>query len=664
MGSSLPQGAARLLAVLVLLAPAVFTAGAEAAAERPYIVIYKTTSKAAGNAATADIAKDEDIDPELKFGSAVQGFSADLDRGDVAELRRDPRVAIVAPDRPMEVAGLVPLTGADAIPTGVRRAGAAVDRTVREASPVNVAVIDTGVDLDHPDLNVAGGKDCTGSGTADDGNGHGTHVAGTIAAKNNGSGVVGVVPGTKVWAVRVLNSNGSGSSSSVICGIDWVTSTRRDATASNDIAVANMSLGGRAPSGENCGRTTGDAMHAAICNSVAAGVTYVVAAGNDGADLKGYAPASYPEVVTVTAVSDADGLPGGAGRLSCMSNADDTAASYSNFATRTVDSGRLVAAPGSCITSTWPGGGHRSSSGTSMASPHVAGLAALCMGDGATRGPCSGKTPEQVGGILRQAAAAQSAAAPSSGFAGDPARPVAGRAYGHLASTRFATSTTPAPAPAPSTPPQNTVRPAISGGATVGTPVTASTGTWTGAVPITYAAQWMRCTSTAPTSCASITGATQTTYTPVPADQGRQLRIRVTARNSRGTAVELSDAVTVAAAPVQAGPPVPRSTPTITGTVASGQTLTANPGTWSGSQPMTFTYHWASCAPGANVCYYTGTVGPRMTVPRVPPGTRYVFVMLARNAYGAAVARSAVTGPQIMGTEAPPIVGLPASVRR
>jgi subtilisin family serine protease len=562
----------------------------------------------------------------------------------------------------VEITGLVPVNGADAIPTGVRRTGAAVGGTVREASPVNVAVIDTGVDLDHPDLNVAGGKDCTGSGTADDGNGHGTHVAGTIAARNNGSGVVGIVPGTKIWAVRVLNSNGSGSSSSVICGIDWVTSTRKDATASNDIAVANMSLGGRAPSGENCGRTTGDAMHAAICNSVAAGVTYVVAAGNDGADLKGYAPASYPEVVTVTSVSDADGLPGGLGRLGCMSDGDDTAATYSNFATRSVDAARLVAAPGSCITSTWPGGGHRSISGTSMASPHVAGLAALCMGDGATRGACAGKTPAQVGGILRQAAAAQSAAAPSSGFAGDPARPAPGREYGHLGATGFSEPT--APAPVPATAPQNTVRPAISGGATVGTPVSASTGSWTGAAPITYAAQWMRCTSASASSCAPITGATQTTYTPVPADQGRQLRIQVTARNSRGAAVALSDEVAVAARPVdRPAPPMLRSTPTITGTVATGQTLTASPGTWAGSQPMTFTYHWALCPPGRSVCTYTGTVGPRMTVPRVPVGTRYVFVMLARNAYGTAVAQSAVTGPQTMGAEQPQVVGLPQRLR-
>src|SRR5207247_2377571 len=206
------------------------------------------------------------------------------------------------------------------------------------ASRVNVAVIDTGIDLNHPDLNAVAGKDCTGNGTTNDGNGHGTHVAGIIAARNNGSGAVGVAPGSKLWAVRVLGANGSGLTSQVICGIDWVTSTRTDADPSNNIAVANMSLGSSAPPNDNCGRSVGDAMHIAICNSVAAGVTYVVAAGNSGADEQNFSPASYPEVITVTAVGDSDGLPGGiGGPLSCYGTADDTPASFSNFATRAAD---------------------------------------------------------------------------------------------------------------------------------------------------------------------------------------------------------------------------------------------------------------------------------------------------------------------------------------
>lgn len=668
MGLSLPQGAVALLAVL---APFSVVAGADAAAEQPYIVVYKTQSKAVGQETTKDIVadRDTDIDPELRYGTAVQGFSADLTKSEVKDLKADPRVAAVAPDLPVQATGLVSLAGGDSAPSGIRRAGAATTTQVREASPVNVAVIDTGIDLDHPDLNAAAGRDCTGSGTTDDGNGHGTHVAGTIAAKNNGTGVTGVVPGTKVWAVRVLGSNGSGSTSGVICGIDWVTSTRKDTVTTNDISVANMSLGGRGavPDG-NCGKTNGDVMHQAICTSVAAGVTYVVAAGNDGADLQNSAPASYPEVLTVSSVSDSDGLPGGTGgSLSCIGNGDDTAASYSNYATRAADAAHLIAAPGSCITSTWMGGGYRTISGTSMATPHVAGLAALCIGDGATRGPCLGKTPAEIASILRKAAADQSAAAPSSGFAGDPTRPVSGRTYGYLASTRFsATSTTPTPPTPPvATAPVNTVKPAISGTAVVGQTLTATTGTWTGAAPITYALQWMRCTAASVTTCAVVAGATKTTLVTTTNDQNRQLRMRVTAKNAKGTVVVYSEPVVVAPKPAApSGPPIPKSTPTISGTVAAGATLTANPGTWNGALPMTFTYYWASCAPGSNVCYFTGATGQTFTPSSAPAGTRFVFVVVARNNLGAAAAQSAVTGTASMSDATPSVVGLPAGVRR
>src|SRR4029450_12778768 len=110
-------------------------------------------------------------------------------------------------------------------------------------------------------------------------------------ATNNGTGVVGVAPGIPIYSVRVLNNQGSGSWSSVICGIDWVTAN----AARLHIKVANMSLGGAGTDDHNCGFSNSDALHKAICSSVAAGVTYVVAAGNEGTDLSGSVPASYNE---------------------------------------------------------------------------------------------------------------------------------------------------------------------------------------------------------------------------------------------------------------------------------------------------------------------------------------------------------------------------------
>jgi subtilisin len=713
-----------------------------AAAAKPYIVVYKTSSAPASRAATADIAADEAITPTQRFSRAVRGFAAKLDPTDLAHIRKDKRVAEVVPDLPVRATALVPMLAGDNVPPGVRRVGAAGDGTVREASLANVAVIDTGIDLTHPDLNAVSGKDCTGSGTANDGNGHGTHVAGTIGARNNGSGAVGVAPGTKVWAVRVLGANGSGLTSQVICGIDWVTATRTDANPDNDIAVANMSLGSNAPPNANCGRDVGDAMHIAICNSVAAGVTYVVAAGNSGADEQNFVPASYPEVITATAIADSDGLPGAlGGALSCTGGADDAPASFSNYATRAADIAHTIAAPGTCIRSTYPGG-YATMSGTSMASPHVAGLVALCEGDGTSHGPCWGKTPDQVRTIVRQAAADQSAADPASGFAGDPTRPIGGRYYGYLGSTRFPATIAP-PAP-PATPAVNTARPALSGTAAVGSTLTSSTGTWTGTAPIAYARQWLRCTTSTTTACTEIAGATEASYKLVTADAARYLRVRVTASNAKGPVAALSTATAAVIVPVVApastsapvvsgaatvgstltssagtwagtapiayalqwlrctspapttcaaitgakgatykltaadagrylrmrvtasnskgsataqsepsaivstpgGKPVMVTPPAIAGVARVGSPLTATPGTWTGGAPMTFSFSWATCAPGSSTCYYNGVTGPTFTPPAgTAVGTRVVLIVTVQNAAGVSYGQSMTSAP-------------------
>src|SRR5687767_7260082 len=271
-----------------------------------WIVTYRD-AVADPAAKTARLERGKGFRSRHEYRRALKGFSARLSDAQVRELRADPDVAFVSPDRVVHATGEVPLAAGDSAPTGVRRMAAATATGVREASGAGIAVIDSGVDVSHPDLNAYHGVNCVPGETAADGNGHGTHVAGTIGARNDGAGVVGVAPGSRIAAVKVLDTEGSGTYSDIICGIDWVTATRRDGDPSNDIRVANMSLGGAGAPIASCA-TTSDAMHRAICASTEAGVTYVVAAGNDGWDFD-YAPmpdtpAAYPQVLTVSALGD------------------------------------------------------------------------------------------------------------------------------------------------------------------------------------------------------------------------------------------------------------------------------------------------------------------------------------------------------------------------
>jgi len=329
-----------------------------------YIVVLKDTQDSEVTA--GELARSHGLGLGHVYKNALKGFSASIPENKLQALKNDPRVEFVSEDRRVS-------TFAQTLPSGINRIDA--EKTVthtNKGTGINVAIIDTGIDLKHPDLkvNIAGGKNCSTGRSFTDGNGHGTHVAGTVAALANGVGVVGVAPEAKLWAVRVLDNNGSGTWSSVICGIDFVTA---NAPANGGpITVANMSLGGSGTSDNNCGNTNNDALHKAICRSRDAGVTYVVAAGNSAANAGSFVPAAYDDaVITVSALADSNGQPGGGGPAT-SNGADDTFATFSNYGS-VVDLG----APGVNILSTWKGSSYNTISGTSMASPHVAGAAAL-----------------------------------------------------------------------------------------------------------------------------------------------------------------------------------------------------------------------------------------------------------------------------------------------
>lgn len=345
-----------------------------------YIVVLapETNSFAAAN----DMAREHGLTVAQVYSHALNGFAARIPDARLEKLLEDPRVLFIDADRVMTIQ-------AQTIPTGILRIDGGLSSTNSGngsgSVDVDVAILDTGIQTNHPDLNVVGGKNCVkGKNTIEDGHGHGTHVAGTVAAKDDSNGVVGVAPGARLWAVRVLDNNGSGTTSTIICGIDWVTAN------AGTIEVANMSLGGSGTD-SNCGGS--DAYHNAICNSVNAGVTYVVAAGNSAANANNFRPATYAEVITVSALADFDGQAGGLGSATCRVDVDDTFASFSNYGAD-VD----MIAPGVCILSTWKGSAYNTISGTSMASPHVAGAAALYL----SQNPSA--TPAQVKSALINAA--------------------------------------------------------------------------------------------------------------------------------------------------------------------------------------------------------------------------------------------------------------------
>lgn len=309
------------------------------------------------------------------YENSIRGFSARMSAQAAAQLAaKNPQIRYYEADQ-IARANAKPTSSQpqQSIPWGITRVRknriATLSADSTPCAGKSAWIIDTGIDQTHPDLNVdtkGRSKNFVSSGTptVNDGNGHGSHVAGIIGARNNTIGVVGVCPGTQVIAVRVLNNQGSGTWSDVIAGVDYVGANGNNGNTGD---VANMSLGGG----------FSQAINDAVTNaSNAHGVNFAIAAGNSAANAKNYSPASAegPHLYTVSA------FDGG----------DNFAASFSNFGNPPID----YSGPGVSIYSTYKNGGYATLSGTSMAAPHVAGVLLLggCVNGGTVKGDVDGSS--------------------------------------------------------------------------------------------------------------------------------------------------------------------------------------------------------------------------------------------------------------------------------
>lgn len=338
-----------------------------------YICVFKKEAVSRGNAQAEANRSVQAGNGQLKhvYSVAIRGFAANIPDQAIDRVKAaNPNIAFCEQD---QVITVIPITAqgkpggggttqpAQETPWGIARVGGGASGSFATAW-----VIDSGIDLDHPDLAVDVQRSRSflgGTTTPDDQNGHGTHVAGTIAARDNSIGVIGVAPGAPVVAVRVLDRRGSGSTSGVIAGVDYVAQNGRQGD------VANMSLGG--------GVST--ALDTAVVNAAAGGVRFALAAGNESDNANNHSPgrANGPNVFTVSAFA-----------------VGDKWASFSNYGNPPVD----YAEPGVSIKSTWLNGGYNTISGTSMATPHLAGLllAGSVRGGGNVAGDPDGN-PDVIG---------------------------------------------------------------------------------------------------------------------------------------------------------------------------------------------------------------------------------------------------------------------------
>lgn len=348
------MGRLATVSLVALAGAAVATPAAAQKIENQYVCVFnpglvsqgsvKAEANRAASAAGGNV--------KFTYERTIRGFAVNASAQGVANMQaKNPRIAYCEQDQVYNVSAPPPGKGpgggggggsgpAETTPWGVTRVGGGQTGATGRA-----LVIDSGVDYDHPDLNVNTSLSAsfTREKDGDDRNGHGTHVAGTIAAiKGNGIGVVGVAPGVEVVAIKVLTRSGSGSTSGVIAGVEYA------ATIANSNDVANMSLGGG----------FSQALNDAVIAAAQGGLEFALAAGNEStsATTKSPASANHPNIYTISSFAEGDNW-----------------SSFSNYGNPPVD----FAEPGSGILSTYKDGGYATLSGTSMASPHAAGLLLL-----------------------------------------------------------------------------------------------------------------------------------------------------------------------------------------------------------------------------------------------------------------------------------------------
>ncbi len=392
------------------------------AASRVVVTLRDDDSKgpAATRRAVRTAARRLGVTPSDIYASIGPVFAADVTPAQRAALETDPQVLSVESDDPVvdqetadalpaepeaavRMAGEVDLT--DDMEATTRRRQRISGRPMREELPrqripvwlkrigatralagignhkttrpfdADVAVIDSGISRKHPDVTAAGGKDCSKSGTWGDGYGHGTGVASILGAKDNRRGIVGLLPGVRLWSVRIFDDVGRGKVSGVLCALDWMAGKKdRKHRGKPFFEGATMSFAvifsGRDPSTRPCGEGPRDVIHKAVCKVVRQGTILVAAAGNYGDSARQRAPAAYPEVITVSAMADFDGKKGGRGRQSqaCLPGSalerDDAFTSFSSYGSA-VD----LIAPGKCIWVAVKGGSYARVAGTSFSTP-------------------------------------------------------------------------------------------------------------------------------------------------------------------------------------------------------------------------------------------------------------------------------------------------------